>query len=128
MRIQHFVEFYFPGALFDESTDKEIATRDPEKVTVPDSAFGFSFYTLVSTTTEYQGDTVLLTSERLDESRMYYYGGRILDKTQVANQVANNRTLLSNMRNNGYKFVIQTRAGNFKPFDPKFDTFIPEKK
>ena len=116
-----YVEFFFPGVMFDESSVKEVTNRDTKGVNVPNGAFGFRFFD-VKTTEE---DGVKMESDRLNESPMYYYGGRVMTLADVRREMPDSHTLISNMRGNGYKRVIRCRTGNFKPFQ-KGDVHIQE--
>lgn len=118
-----YVEFYFPGVMFDETSVKKVATRDTKDISVPNGAFGFRFFDVM--TTEENG--VKMESDKLNESPMYYYGGRIMTLAVVQREVPDARILISNMRGNGYKRVIRCRTGNFKPFQ-KGDVLIRERK
>lgn len=108
-----YVEFFFRGVLFDETSVREVQSRDVEKLEVPKNAFGFQFFDVLTTTQE----GVELTSDRLNESPMHYYGGRIMTLEEVRAEMPDATTLISNMEGNGYDRVIRCTQGNFKPFE-----------
>ena len=112
-----YIEFVYPGTLFNETSTKEVKSRDTARVNVPDGAFGFKFFDILEATVEADGKSVKLTSARINESPMFYYGGRIYTRAEAAREIPNNRTLLSNMDGNGWDRVIKTRAGDFQPFE-----------
>lgn len=118
-----YIEFVYPGIFFNESSTKQVQSRDTTRVEVPDGAFGFRFFDILEATVKANGKAVKLTSARVNESPMHYYGGRIYTRAEVVREVPNNRKLLSNMDGNGWDKVIKTRTGNFQPFE-KTDVFI----
>ena len=118
-----YVEFVYPGVIVNETSVKEVESRDTSEVKVPDGAFGFRFFDVLIAKVECAGKTVELRSDRLNQSPMHYYGGRIFSREEVARKVPDNRILLSNMEGNGWDRVIKTRTGNFQPFEES-DVFI----
>jgi len=118
-----YIEFVYPGYILNETSTKEVKSRDTAKVKVPDGAFGFKFFDILEATVEADGKPVKLTSARINESPMYYYGGRIYTRAEVAREVPNNQILLANMDSKGWDKVIKTRARNFQPFE-KTDVFV----
>lgn len=114
-----YVEFYYPGAFFDETSTREVKTRDVKSVSVPDGAFGFRFFDVMST----EEGGVRMSSARLNVSPMYYYGGRIMTLDEVRQEMPEARILISNMEGNGYARVIKCGTSNFRPFKDD-DIFI----
>lgn len=113
-----YVEFFYPGAFFDETSTREVQSRD-SNVSVPDGAFGFRFFDVMST----DEGGVKMVSDKLNLSPMHYYGGRIMTLDEVRHEMPDARILISNMEGNGYARVIRCRTGNFKPFEDG-DIFI----
>lgn len=124
---KHYVEFFYSGDLYNETFSEEIKSRDPEKVKVPDGIFGFQFFDIVSDKVEIDDEKIELSSEHLNISPMYYYGGCIYTEAEVVATVPNNEIILRYMQENGWKKVIKIRTGNFQRFDEKEDIFIKEK-
>jgi len=111
-----YIEFYFPGVPSDKTSVKEVKSRDSKDVSVPDGAFGFRFFDLMSTN---EGG-VKMVSDKLNISPMHYYGGRITTLDEVRRVMLDAYTLISNMEDNRYARyarIIQCRTGNFKPFE-----------
>lgn len=108
-----YVEFSFCGVVVDNVSSLEVETRDVESLQVPDGAFGFQFFDLLSTMV---GNDELVSS-RLNKSPMHYYGGRIMTIDEVRAEMPEEQILIFNMECNGYDRVIQCRYGNFKPFN-----------
>ena len=121
-----YVEFVYPGIIVSETSVKEVESRDTSEVKVPDGAFGFRFFDVLIAKVECDGKTVELRSDRLNQSPMHYYGGRILTREEVEREVPDNRILLDNMDGNGWNRVIKTRMGNFQPFEES-DAFVEAK-
>lgn len=111
-----YVEFFLPGVRVTETSTKEVESRDPEQLVVPDEVFGFRFFDVLEATVEVGGQQVKLTSGAISKSPMYYYGGRIYTREDVVLGVSDNQVLLDNMDGNDWKYVIRTRFGNFQPF------------
>lgn len=106
-----YVKFYYPGTIVDESTIAEVKSRGVSELQIPDGAFGFQFFDLLIS----EDKGVEMVSDRLDVSKMHYYGGRIMTVEEVIAEMPEKRILIANMRANGFK-VIHCPTGNFKPF------------
>jgi len=119
--IKHYVEYYYPGSFFSETSVKEIAQRDVSKIVIPDDAFGFKFFDRVHA----EIDGVELQSKRLNISQMHFYGGRIMSIEDVRRECPDDRILLANMEYSGWKNIIVCRTGNTQPFRDG-DVFIIE--
>ena len=117
-----FVEFTCPGAFFNETYSREVDTRDPSCLQIPDNAYAFQFYDIIGTTQviwnlkSVDNERVTMKSERMNLSLRYYLNGKVMTYDEVAAEVPNNKILLSNMKCNGWRGVIKTRFGNFQPF------------
>jgi len=107
-----YVEFFYPGTFFDESSVREVASRNVKKLSVPERAFAFQFFDVMST----EEGGIEMKSKRLNISPMYYYGGRVMTLDEVRQEMPKAETLISNMQINRFKRVIKCRTGNFKPF------------
>jgi len=117
-----FVEFLYPGVMFDETSVSEVKTRDWKKLNVPERAFGFRFFDIMET----EEDGVKLQSSRLNQSPIHYYGGRVMTIDEVREEMPEARILISNMECNNWHKVVCCRTGNFKPFEND-DIFIQAK-
>lgn len=111
-----YVEFFYPGMIFTESSTQQVQERDHTKVEVPNHAFAFRFFDIIEAIIEIDGKPVKLMSGRINESPLYYYGGRIYTRAEVAKGLPDNLTLLENMHDNDWDRVIKTRKNNFQPF------------
>lgn len=126
---QHFVEFLSPGTFFSESSEKQIDSWDVKKakkfaknITERYGAkpYGFRFKTRSRTDAD-------LDSKVTAVSGMYYLGGDILSYDDVKNRNdPKDDILLSNMRNNRYKFIIENRNSYLftGAFDPDKDKVV----
>ncbi len=111
-----YIEFIYSDIVLSESSKKVIENRVITKVEVSEKAIGFRFFDTLETTIEVDGKPVKLMSERIDESAMFYYGGRVYTREELAQEASGNQTLLDNMDRHGWNKVIKTRMGNFRPF------------
>ena len=118
-----YIEFLYPGVMFSESLEKEVKARDVSKVKVPENAFGFRFFDIISVVVNANGKNVKLTSERINLSPMHYYGGKLYTVTEIKRYFPNKRILISNIEGNGYTRAIRCRTGNWQPFE-KTDVFV----
>ena len=118
-----YIEFFYPGSFFSESSTQKVKTRDVSRVKVPKNAFGFKFFDILSVVVDAAGKKVLLTSERINVSPMHYYGGKPYTVAELKREFPNERTLISNIENNGYWKAIRCRTGNWQPFK-KTDIFV----
>lgn len=108
-----YIEFYYRGAIFAETSVKEVASRDTKGVDVPEGSYGFRYFDMMST----EEGGVKMTSGRLNISPIHYYGGRIMTLDEVRREMSDAHILISNIENNGYTRVIRCRTGNFVPFE-----------
>ena len=112
--IKHFVIFYSPGTFVAESTEKPIDSWDVEaarkmanEITERYSAtpYGFCF------TTRERADNEL-DSKEVRRSGMYFLNCKIVTLEEVEqHNDPNESILLSNMKCNGYKAVVQATSG-----------------
>lgn len=113
MEVQTYVEFLYPGIVFDESSAKPVDGRNPSEIEVPDRAHAFRFYDVGETTDEDSG--VTLKSERMHYSGTYYPGGEVWTQERVWRELPDERILLSNMKGNRWEEVVRTRFGSWHP-------------
>lgn len=118
--LKHFVEFSFPGTLFNNHSHAEIAERDPALVTVPEGAFAYRFYDQE----HMMVDNELLTGECKNYSG-YTYLGKAYTLEEVKRDFPQHTTLIQNMECNGWNNVVKTRRGNWQPLN-EGDTVIEE--
>lgn len=111
-----YVEFFYPGSLFSESTTQEVTSK--ENIKLPERAFGYRFFEREEVTLE-GGE--LLKGANKNHSGMYYKG--TLYTLEEVKQIPNTEILQCNMEMNGDKLVIKTIIGNWQPFTEK-DTLI----
>ncbi len=104
----HFAKFLYWGILTSESSEREVETRDPKKVDMPEHAFGFYFL---------DRKLVMDGKEKLwgkdtNTSGIYYYG-KEMTLAEVEKEMPGESVLISNMRGNGYKRVVFTGRGTY---------------
>lgn len=104
----HFVTFLSPGTFVSEETTKPIASWSvPEAVKLSKKIverYGAKPYAFRFSTRE-RGDNDL-DSKTTKESGLYFLGGRVMTLPDVEREMPNERILISNMRNNGFKKVV----------------------
>ncbi len=120
--LKHYVEILYRGMLFDETDKRKVKSRDASKVKVPKEAYGFRFFDLE----EIVKGNETLVGEPKNYSGIFYFG-KVMTLEDVEREMPKEDSLLWNMKNNGYKKVIKTRSGNFKPFFEKKDKVLGER-
>lgn len=119
-----YVEYYFAGSFFIESSIKPTKDRNVKNLKVPDEAFGFQFFDIIETTKTKNGKKITSKSNPLNASPIYYYGGEIMTIAEVRKKkIPNAHTIISNMKANNWSKVIKCRTGNIRSFD-KGDIYI----
>ena len=118
METKHKVEFFYCGALFDESDTRVVKTKDPEKVVVPEYAFAFSFYDVTEQEATLEDGRAIKYTESKNDDKVYYPGARVMTEKEIVKEIPDSNILVSNMKANKWPKVIKTRMGNFKPYDP----------
>jgi hypothetical protein len=121
-----YVEYQHPGSFYSEDESRAVDGRDPQRAAAdaPDSAFAFAFYEVITAAVTVDREKVELRSRARRRSATYYIDGEVLDEHGVASLPGDHQILLSNMRGNGWSFVVKCRTGNFQPFDPPGDQVI----
>ena len=111
---QHYVTFLSPGTIVAETTRKEIdswnvkqAVGMSREILERHGARPYAFYF----STDKRGFRDL-NSKRVKSSCTYFLGGKVMTLEEVeARKDRSDKTLLSNMRNNGFKRIITTTEG-----------------
>lgn len=121
MTTEHWVKFLLPGTLFPEETRVQLESRSTrEAMAFADkNAYAFKLYDVEVRTGVLEDGEKIENRRMVNESGMYFIGGKLLDKEDIAKEnELNNRysILLSNMESNGYEYVVRCRTGNYQPF------------
>lgn len=111
--LKHYVEFYYPGSFLPETDVKEIKNRET-KITLPKGSYGYQFFDIEEVVEKGE----LLKGQPKNHSGMYYKG-KLYSYKEAQKEFADKKILLSNMKNNGWKWIVCTVAGNFQPFFKK---------
>lgn len=115
-----YVSYLYPGLIVSNESNMEVPDRNPEREArreAADSAFGFSYFDIVSAVVEIGETLIQTTSNRRNISCTYYIDGEVLDIDQVAALPGDHQIMLDNMRCNDWDRVVRCRSGNFQPFD-----------
>jgi len=121
--IKHYVEFFYPGIFIAESDIKNVESRNPSKIKIPNGCYGFHFFdrSEITIENEYHEPETLIGKSR-NHSGMFYLG-KVMTLNEVKREIPDASVLISNMEINNLDKVIKTRCGNFQPFH-KMDTVI----
>ena len=125
MKIQHKAKFISQGSFFNEEACVEVDTADPNKVVPPSHAFAFTLYDRITQRAVLEDGREVKHTETKEMPGIYYiHPARVLSLENVKQEFPNEKILISNMECNDWELVIQTRAGNFQPFNPVEDTVL----
>ena len=107
---KHFVTFFSPGTFVAEDTTRSIDSWDVNKAKEMAKSikerYGATPYGFQFSTRERKDDE--LDSKVIQRSGMYYLGGKVLTVSQLEKMNdPKNKILISNMKCNGWKRVIQ---------------------
>jgi hypothetical protein len=109
--LKHYVEFYFPGSFFSETSVKEVTSRSAP-VDIPKGAYGYCFYSQEEIE---QGGEILVGKVK-DRSPMTYFGEILtLEQVKALEPAWDYRILVSYMENNKWERVVRTVRGGFQP-------------
>lgn len=111
----HYVEFAYPGIIVSETSSKVVDKRDAKKVQPPKGCYAFRFFDRTEAKT---GDETLIGKNKNHSAWYYVQGSRVMTLDDVKREMPDQRILISNMENNGYKKVIRTIHGQCMPAEP----------
>ena len=114
--IKHFIEFISPGSFISETSSKKVKSRNDSEVKIGDYCFGYRFYDRSEFSHPDTGE--FLTGKPMNYSHWTYFG-EVMTLAQVKKNVTDNRILVTNMINNGYKRVVKTKFQQYIPLEPK---------
>jgi len=123
-KVTTYVEFFYPGLIFPESSVRKVKNRDVKKLKIPTTAFGFHFFDIKSTIVR----KTKMESKRLNASPFYYFGGRIMTLEEVCKELPEAKILINNMECNGWDRVIRCRTGNYQPFVKGYSFIEPKQR
>jgi hypothetical protein len=126
MRIEHWVEFIYPGIFVSETSERPI--EDGQPVVLPDGAFGFRRFTQKVYEARREDGKVLVDRERSAPGPWTYYGTTqtLADVRLLAEANPDRyRILLTNMVNNKRDRVVRTRFGQAIPLGAD-DVVLPD--
>lgn len=118
--LKHYVEYIYPGIIVSETSTKEVLSRNPKSVLIPDSAYGFRF--IDREEVELNGEK--LKGDNKNISR-WYYRGRQMTLEDVKREKPEEEILISNMERNDWKSIVWTKFNQAIPLD-KGDTVLTD--
>lgn len=119
MALVHYVTFYYPGTFFSETSSTKIKNREV-KIEIPEGAFAYMFWDREET----KSGKETLTGKEKNLTGYFYPQGRLHTLADVKKNFPQHTTLISNMEINKYKQVVETKQGNWQPFNPKKDKVV----
>ena len=119
MKTEHWVEYYFPGLLFSESSTKRLKYRDVDEAVehFPESAFAFELYDVEVRKGTLEDGASIEDRRTTNKSCRYYPDATTYTVEQVKQLPGDYKILISNMECNKHKRVVRTKAGNWQPFE-----------
>ncbi len=106
MRIQQYIEWFYPGAFVAETTTCPVVARVRPEV-IPEGAYAYRFYERQMTTAP---DGELLTGTRRNVSGMHYLKGERLTLDNIPD-TPEFRILRGNMQRNQWDAVVKCPQG-----------------
>lgn len=110
--IKHYVEFFYPGIIVDESSSREVAERTVEGLKWPQYAHSAHFYSREET----EGEHGTMHGPAFDRSPFYHRQGKLYTVEDVEREFPSERILIQNMRSNQIKYVIRHPEGLWREF------------
>lgn len=109
--IKHFIIYLMPGSFMSETSSREVLNWGVQDAieAAPKNAFCFYFKTME------QKDGVWGGPKEIDRSGTYFLGGEVFSYADIPD-TSKYHTLRSNMKSNGWDYVIKCRTGNYQPF------------
>lgn len=105
-----YVEFLYPGIIVSESSSEEANHCNPAKISIPDRAFVFRFYSREEK--QYKGE--LLVGKPKNHTP-WFMEGEELSFEEVRSRYPAEHILISNMERNKIDRVCRTKFGQFIP-------------
>lgn len=111
---KHYVEYFEPGALMDETNSVQISVRSLSSISIPKRAYAFRFYDIV---VDEPKKGPKLVGPRTNVSPMYYIKGTVYNLDQVRKGIPeDNGNILRNMEIHHYEKVIVTGPESAREF------------
>jgi len=115
------IEFLY--SMIEDKPKQTSKARDVSKVKMPEYAYGFRFFDLISVTVEVYGEKIKLTSERINVSPKYVVGERLYTPEDVRREFPDNKAFIGNVSQ--CKGAFMSRSGEWKLFC-EGDVFIKD--
>jgi hypothetical protein len=118
MNIVQRVEFLIPGGCINENDPVELQGRTIEQLArdVKPSVIGIRTFRRVEGTVIVDGKSMRVSSSKFDLSGTTYIDGEIMNANLVKRSIPDSESLVYNMEQSGWDWVIRTRSGNIEPF------------
>lgn len=107
-----YVKLYHVGSFVDDTSIREIESRNTSGFTIPDGVFAFQFFDVLKA----DANGIALESKPQNYSPLYYYQASVMMLDDVKQELPDEKILISNMEGNRWDKVIRCRYGNFKPY------------
>ena len=111
--IKLYVKYYYPGALFSEEIIKTIQSL--EEIKLPDRAFGYSTFKREIIISPETGRECV--SEPFDATPPNYPESEKYTLKQLEELFPEEKVLISNVKNNGWRGAIRARLGNWQAWE-----------
>lgn len=93
---------------------QEVKNRDLSDVRLPEFAYGFRFFDVLSAVVTVDGKRVMLRSRRMNVSPTHYYGGRVYTVAEFKRTYPN-APIISQIEDSGCKKMIINSVGEWCP-------------
>lgn len=109
-----YVEYEFRGIYDGQTRVNEVDDRDVHRETlgIPKYGIAFRYFDIVTTTVEVDGQLVELSSERINESILYYVDATVMSISELR-AAEFSKSYLDYMDQAGIQTLIRSRLGDY---------------
>ena len=116
-----YVTYLLPGAMMSETSTHPVDGRDPhrEAALAPTMAFAFYYTDTLETEGEYMGRRVMMESEPLNKSGVYYINATLVPVDSLPDDIVKH-----NVQCWKASYAVYCRTGNVQPYFDGRDSII----
>ena len=111
------------GSFAPNFSHQPATTNDPKSVVLDPWCYAFRFLKLAPGSVAKTDSHPIPPSQIVESGPLFYPDGIVFSQAEIRHQLPDTQTLLENMKNNHWDFVVKTRLGYFRPFGQKDQVF-----
>ena len=119
-----YVAYLLPGVFLSEESVKPIMVRNPQQQAddAPNNAFAFSYFDIVTTILDVEGEHIKTSSSRRNISKTYYIDAELLNADQAVEQFGSQ--ISSRIDSEPGSGIVVCCTGNLQPFNPSKNELV----